>query len=259
MNLSTDDISLLRDLLEEMPPGRRTVGARRYRANQPDKLALLNSLEDRDLLIRDHVHDVYKVPTAALRLVGGDIVAKLLEGMQRVYVALRDEYIAEPGQTITIDTLAKRTKASRDQAAVYVDYLAEAIALGRTADLLSPDATVITSESLIEQPDFQSAMSRWEGVFFPSLRAKAGQPKSAGAVHGNAERFASEREKVLKAALALVARFPEECRDKHGRLSGAGIVRMIEQKSTLWWEDENEMLSHRKMAEIINDSLRVLE
>jgi len=259
MELSDKAIGLLRALFEQIPPGERAIGATRYRADHAPELALLNDLEERQHLQRDHQKDTYRVPLAALGAIGGNEAQGLLKDIGHVYDVLRDSYRESPNQTVTLKALAKRAALPEKRVVVCVDYLSDAFIGGRSTDLKAKGATVTTSERLIEHPDFQAALAWWEGVVFQRPPRKAGEQKPASPAHGNVERFASAREQVLKAALALVVHYPEECRSKDGRISGAGIVRMIEQKSPLWWEDESDMLSHRKMTAIINDSLRVLD
>lgn len=74
--------------------------------------------------------------------------------------------------------------------------------------------------------------------------------------HPNAEHHAQKRQKVLEAALAILANYPEQCMDK-GKVSGTVIARIMEEKSPLWFKNDDIPLSARKVRDLINQALKL--
>lgn len=60
-----------------------------------------------------------------------------------------------------------------------------------------------------------------------------------------------DRERVLGAALALVTKFPERCRDEHGFYDGERIAALILEKAALWFPDRPPSLSREAMATLL--------
>ncbi|MFN8390095.1 MAG: hypothetical protein U0136_07400 [Bdellovibrionota bacterium] len=72
--------------------------------------------------------------------------------------------------------------------------------------------------------------------------------------HGNKIRFDQARIEVLKAAVSVMAYDPGACK------SVAAVVRLINEKSLLFWKDRNEPpLSTPKMEELIRPAFRMLK
>jgi hypothetical protein len=66
---------------------------------------------------------------------------------------------------------------------------------------------------------------------------------------------APERERVLGAALALVTRFPQQCRDIHGFFDSRLIANLIVEKGALWFDCGQPTLSPVAMAELLKPYL----
>jgi hypothetical protein len=80
--------------------------------------------------------------------------------------------------------------------------------------------------------------------------------ESSYSEHPNAEHDAQKRQQILEAALAILANYPDQCMDK-GKVSGAAIARIMEEKSTLWFKYDDIPLSVRKVRELINQALKL--
>lgn len=74
--------------------------------------------------------------------------------------------------------------------------------------------------------------------------------------HANAEHQAQKRQKILEAALAVLAHYPDKCMEK-GKVSGTAIGRMIEQNSPFWFDDEVPV-SERGVTDLINKALNTI-
>jgi hypothetical protein len=76
--------------------------------------------------------------------------------------------------------------------------------------------------------------------------------------HGNAEFHAQRREKVLAAAIAVMAAVPEKCK-RDGEFSGSTIAEQIDVFSTqVYGIGEDAPLGSRKVTEIISKALKLI-
>lgn len=71
----------------------------------------------------------------------------------------------------------------------------------------------------------------------------------------DAQAAAAERELLLGAALMLVTRFPQQCRDEHGFFDGARIADQILAKAALWFPLEPPMLGREGIAALLEQYL----
>ena len=74
--------------------------------------------------------------------------------------------------------------------------------------------------------------------------------------HGNARRFSSNREKILGAALCALNNCRDKCKDRTGKISGAGICKVIESERLLS-DDDMDSMSINEMSRLINKSLKL--
>ena len=81
------------------------------------------------------------------------------------------------------------------------------------------------------------------------------EPAQDGQPAEQATRLSREREVVLGAALNLVAKMPDKCRDTHGFVDGRAIVSLIQQTAARWFADDAPGMSSEEMAELIDKYL----
>lgn len=113
---------------------------------------------------------------------------------------------------------------------------------------LYPDALI--EEVSIAMGDEQNDVEQDAAELFKSNPAKAG-------VHKNAVRFSGPREEVLSAGLALLSRFPDQCRGKDGRVIATKLATLIDQKyRTFWPESECPPLELRTIEDLLRSALR---
>lgn len=65
----------------------------------------------------------------------------------------------------------------------------------------------------------------------------------------------SDREKVLGAALNIVSKEPNACRDESGLTNGKALAEMIAAQSVLWFESSKPPMSVEKMGELLENWL----
>ncbi len=70
--------------------------------------------------------------------------------------------------------------------------------------------------------------------------------------------FDRQREQVLGAALAVLAEFPEQCRNRKGRINTAAITSLIIEHHATWFTDQDQMLSEAAMQDLINKWIKTL-
>jgi hypothetical protein len=67
--------------------------------------------------------------------------------------------------------------------------------------------------------------------------------------HGNAERFARNREQILGAAIHVITHWPEKCQNSLGKFEATKIAELIDSKSGLFWPDTGEPPLNRQKIE----------
>ena len=71
--------------------------------------------------------------------------------------------------------------------------------------------------------------------------------------------FDLQREQVLGAALAVMAEFPEQCRNSKGRISVPAIARLIQEHQGVWFTDRDKMMSATSIQDLLNKWIRTLK
>jgi hypothetical protein len=131
------------------------------------------------------------------------------------------------------------------------DYFRKLI-YGETAEVLAPDdlgQKFSTQEGIDAYFDY---VDRYPNN--PIRHVKIQPPQKA---HLNSERFASNREQVLGAALSVLARYPEQCINKVGNLEATKIRVLIEEKALLFWPETGEpVLGSEAIERLIRDWLK---
>jgi hypothetical protein len=116
-----------------------------------------------------------------------------------------------------------------------------------------PRRQVIPGVQFYTRPTLRAwceARGRRPPFLYPEERKKRAEP------HGNAERFAKNREEVLGAALAVLAAFRESEHLEKG-VTAAGLVRLVEDKAALFWPETGEPpLKHEPAERLIRDWLK---
>jgi hypothetical protein len=84
-------------------------------------------------------------------------------------------------------------------------------------------------------------------------------PKKAK-VHGNVEHNARKREQVLGTALCVLAKWPDLCRGKRGKVTGDKLAEMLAEKAPLFWAETGEPpLSEKVIAGLLRKYLNALD
>lgn len=81
------------------------------------------------------------------------------------------------------------------------------------------------------------------------LNRQSSASPSKRSSHGNAERFARNREQILGAAIHVIIHWPEQCRNSSGKFEATKIAAMIDSKSFLFWPESGEPPLNRQKME----------
>lgn len=90
----------------------------------------------------------------------------------------------------------------------------------------------------------------------PETQYKSSGPDSV--VDDGIIKFNENREKVLGIALALLAAYPEKCRNSRGKVKVDRIISLINEKGSFWLGDETLELSTTAMRDLIGKWLNTL-
>ena len=74
-----------------------------------------------------------------------------------------------------------------------------------------------------------------------------------------ARKFDLQKEQVLGAALAVLAEYPDQCRNRKGRINVASITALIRQHHAVWFQDEEAVPSETTMQDLINRWIKTLK
>lgn len=86
--------------------------------------------------------------------------------------------------------------------------------------------------------------------------------KGSEVVHSKpqrAKKYSKDREVLLSAVVAVLANYPEDCRQKSGNVSASKIASIVEQKSPIWWPDGEIPFSIETMARHIREAINTLK
>jgi hypothetical protein len=74
--------------------------------------------------------------------------------------------------------------------------------------------------------------------------------------NGHKERHAQNREQILGAAFAVLAKWPEDCRDAKGEPVASKIAAMVDAKADLFWPDAQPPLATDSIADHLRDWIK---
>ncbi|MDO9142211.1 MAG: hypothetical protein Q7U38_17980, partial [Methylobacter sp.] len=78
------------------------------------------------------------------------------------------------------------------------------------------------------------------GEFEQLISENEVEKNKATKLHGNIEHNAKKREEVLGAALSVLSRWPDECKNGAGKIEATKIRVLIENKGYMFWREDGE-------------------
>ena len=261
-------------------PGERELDAIRYRADHPNSndLTTIDKLNARGLL-RGSPTDKYSIGVVALPLLNDDTALAALQDMERIYEHLRQTYLEVLREPVSIDEIAKTLNIDSIRLYDLLHYLSEAGGLAHLPTTPgSAGAKLSISETILKHKTFKERLAWWTDIVLrvqppfensieeeianlgaATAQSSSQKPRSNKTLHGNAERFSSEREQILGAAIAVMNARPNACKH-NGKYRGKEIADQIEAVAgTLWPRDLNPPLGHDKITRLVNECLKKLK
>lgn len=75
---------------------------------------------------------------------------------------------------------------------------------------------------------------------------------------GYSNAIVQDKERILGTALAILAAYPDRCRDKQGKVQTNNIVKIINEKGNFWFGDQLPKMSTKVMRDLINRWLQTV-
>lgn len=83
------------------------------------------------------------------------------------------------------------------------------------------------------------------------------QAPNINKTNGHQERHAQKREQILGAAFAVLAKWPNECRDSKGKPVASKIANLVEAEADLFWPDSGLPLTVDSIADHLRDWIKM--
>ena len=110
----------------------------------------------------------------------------------------------------------------------------------------------------IEVPDELSTLMEFISSTVNKKNLTASEPTTNSNVNDAADQFVWSREQVLGMALAILAAYPDKCRNSKGRVKVGKIISIINQKADFWLGNKKTGLSETAMKDLLNKWLNTL-
>ena len=163
MDIGDKERRLLVDLFNRCHEQNKWVSAKRFSVEHADALDIIENLKRKDLIHWDSGTDTYRIKIRVFLLIEDDLLNETLYVVERVFNALRDMYIEEPGRGGNIENLCMQLKLSREQLVEALLYLKEITPFSVSPDLESDDAVVIPSQAFVKYAGFNAIIDEQVG------------------------------------------------------------------------------------------------
>jgi len=247
-------IEILRDLLECTHNETGGTDTQAYRLKNFEKIDIINKLARSSLVNHDQTKKTYRLSLMGLFFANNETSEALFKDIDQICDRLRDAYKKSFNEPILINNLLKQLNIDKQrliECLTYAEY--GNISDGMPKDLHSDDAYIRPSERLLEFNKFIEIPTKLLPDWYPNDFSGTKKRKKP---HGNAEIYASKREEILGAALAVIAKYPDECRNKRGILGGSNIAKLIDDHSYALFGTTDPPKARDGMENLINKWLK---
>lgn len=243
------------DILKQTSGTPEGVPVKPFRVKYIDDIDSIDILVNKQYLKHNYKDDTYRLHALALIFLPSDETTTLLCDIDAVLELLREQYRTHIERPVLLSDMCKTLGLDRLRVIECIQYLRDIQSIGVSLDLMAEDASITPLESLLTFSDFKSLIHQrfkdWNPEYF---KEKSEKP------HGNTEVYASKREEVLGAAIAVMSAFSEQCMGKNNKFVGSRIAKLIDEKSPIWWPDLDEPpMSHEVLTKTINKYLNSLK
>jgi len=100
-------------------------------------------------------------------------------------------------------------------------------------------SVLIDKSNVFVKKDELDAFNKKHGIHTELEKSQLGTDGETK-TNNYSERHAANREQILGAALSVLAQYPNECKNKKGKIVAAKICTLIDEKAPLFWESTGE-------------------
>jgi len=100
-------------------------------------------------------------------------------------------------------------------------------------------SVLIDKNNVFVKKDELDAFNKTHGIHTELEKSQLGTGGETE-INNHSERHAVNREQILGAALSVLAQYPNECKNKKGKIVAAKICTLIDEKAPLFWESTGE-------------------
>lgn len=244
-------IEILADILDRTRGTLKGINVKRYRIDHASDLDRIDDLANSHLLELDEHDESFRVGYMGLFFINNTTSKALFRDIDHVLEYLREQYRQNLDHPVSLTAISEALELERSRVEECVFYVQSTFSISVTTNLQDPEAYAVPSESLLRFGEIADFLGERARSWFPDAFATQ-TPKP----HRNKERFASDREKVLGAAIAAITNWPEQC--KRGEsYNGKRIATVLDQKARLWWESGLAPMEIDTMARLINKHLKL--
>lgn len=159
--LNKESLALLNDIFNRKKSVAGGVNALQYRANNDNKIELLDRLEEDGFLRKENGQ--YCLKLASLMLLENETKQKYLKNFEIIFSKLKGFYKSNQVDPIRLSTLAELTNLSVDDLADSLFYMIEGSWWAGHSDLYSKEAFVRPSESILKYGTFNDVIKQLQG------------------------------------------------------------------------------------------------
>ena len=154
--LSESALTILRNMFAATQSSKKGVEVAFYRASHEDQRGLLDDLERKGYLRKDHSQR-YWVSLSGLAEIGAQS-KPIFAWCDRLFTILRKRYRSHPQTAITVSQLSKQAKLSLPNTALCLRYMVEASCWGYSGDFEVEGAHINSAESILDYRTFHDVV-----------------------------------------------------------------------------------------------------
>lgn len=251
---------LLQDFLKQLQEG--PVRVKKFRVQHKGRKAYINFLESQQILkavsSEPHVR-TYEITHIALYLADSELSKSIFGSIDKIAKLLRERYENNENDEvyISVKSIKDSLGISQETFLNAYKYLNDFTHLVGTSDINEEDARILLGESLGEFNKFSEIPESMLRSRFPNDFDIVDPNKKN---HGNTQVHAAKREKILGAAIAVMAKYPDKCRSATSkRVVGNKVAEVIDQKSGLFFKEGDPPYSRDTISREINKWIKFLD
>ena len=156
--LSESALTILKEMFAATQTNKKGVEAAPYRVRREDQRGLIDDLERKGYLRKDHSQR-YWVSLSGLAEAGAQS-KPIIAWCDRLFTILRKRYKSHPQKAITVSQLSRQAKLSLPNTALCLRYMVEASCWGYSSDFEVEGAHINSAESILDYKTFHDVVEQ---------------------------------------------------------------------------------------------------